>query len=70
MLPDLFRRLKPLYGERLDRLWIAYQLGNPADRQAIEAMLIVLAVRDQGIGLGNERIVLVIARIEIPTFAG
>src|SRR5947199_8228111 len=58
MLPDLFRRLKPLYGERIDRLWIAYQLGGPEERRDIEAALTILAVRQQGIAVGNERIVL------------
>src|SRR5262245_29213349 len=58
MLPDLWRRLKPLYGERIDQLWIAYQLGNADDRREIDAVLTVLAVRQQGIAVGNERIVL------------
>src|SRR5687768_15146493 len=58
MLPDLFRRLKPLHGEYIDRLWIAYQLGDMEERREIEAVLTVLAVREQGIAVGNERIVL------------
>lgn len=55
---DLFRRLKPLYGERIDRLWIAYQLGNNDERREIEALLTILAVKRQDMGVGNERIIL------------
>ncbi|MDX2154026.1 MAG: DUF87 domain-containing protein [Bryobacteraceae bacterium] len=58
MLPDLFRRLKPLYGQRVDALWIAYQLGSNEERREIEAALTILAVRKQGLAIGNDRIVL------------
>jgi hypothetical protein len=58
LLPDLFRRLKPLYGTRIDELWIAYQLGTPADKQAIEEVLTILAVKRLGIAIGDEKIVL------------
>ncbi len=58
MLPDLFRRLKPLYGSRIDHLWIAYQLGDGEQRKRIEDTLTMLAVRRLGIAIGDEKIVL------------
>jgi len=58
VLPDLFKRLKPLYGRRIDELWIAYQLGSPADKQSIEEVLTILAVKRLGIAIGDEKIVL------------
>jgi hypothetical protein len=58
VLPDLFRRLKPLYGKRIDELWIAYQLGTPMEKQSIEEVLTILAVQRLGIAIGDEKIVL------------
>jgi hypothetical protein len=58
MLPDLFRRLKPVYGTRIDQLWIAYQVADKERRAQIEELLMILAVRKLGIALGDERIVL------------
>ena len=58
MLPDLFKRLKPLYGKRIDDLWIAYQLGGPEDKQSIEEVLTIFAVKRLGIAIGDEKIVL------------
>src|SRR6266700_1855676 len=39
-------------------LWIAYQLGDQDERREIDAILTILAVRQQGIAVGNDRIVL------------
>jgi hypothetical protein len=58
MLPDLFKRLKPLYGKRIDELWVAYNVGSPQDKQAIEEVLTVLAVKRLGIAIGDEKITL------------
>ena len=58
MLPDAFKRLKPLYGVRIDRLWIEYQLADPERRKEIDELLTILSVRRLGIAIGDERIVL------------
>ncbi len=58
MLPDVFKRLKALYGKRIDDLWIAYQVGTPEDKAAIDEVLTILAVRRLGIAVGDEKIVL------------
>lgn len=58
MLPDLFRRLKPVYGQRIDTLWVAYQVADKDRRAQIEELLMILAVRKLGLALGDERIVL------------
>src|SRR5258708_40328962 len=58
MLPDLFRRLNPLYGRAIDALWIEYQTADPDVRREIDALLTMLAIKDLGIGVGDERLVL------------
>jgi hypothetical protein len=58
MLPDLFKRLKPLYGKRIDDLWVAYQLGTPQEQRAIEEVLTILAVKRLGVAIGEEKITL------------
>src|SRR5436190_13693697 len=58
MLPDLFKRLKPLYGAPIDALWIEYQTADPQRRREIEELLVLVAVRRLGTRLGDERIVL------------
>jgi hypothetical protein len=58
VLPDLFRRLKPLYGVVMDLLWIEYQTADPVRRREIEEVLVLIAVQRLGIRLGDERIVL------------
>jgi hypothetical protein len=58
MLPDLFRRLKPLYGATMDYLWLEYQTADPKRRREIEELLLFVAVRRLGTRLGQERIVL------------
>jgi len=58
MMPDLFRRLKPVYGQRIDQLWLAYNIGDKEQKAQIEELLMILAVRKLGLALGDERIVL------------
>ena len=58
MLPDLFKRLKPLYGHAMDQLWIEYQIADEKRKREIEETLTILAVKRLGISLGDERIVL------------
>ena len=65
MMPDLFRRLKPVFGKRIDDLWIAYQLGDSSERRQIEELLTVLAVKHLGIAIGDEKIVLEPPRIGV-----
>src|SRR5690242_11932496 len=55
---SLFRRLKPLYGKKIDALWIEYQLADNEARRRIEELLTVLAVKRLGIAIGDEKIVL------------
>ena len=57
-MPDLFRRLKPLYPRDIERLWIEYQLGDPERQREINEVLIVLAIKHLGIMVGEERLVL------------
>ena len=58
MLPDLFRRLRPLYGITVDKLWVEYQVADVERKREIEEVLTRLAVEKLGIGLGDEKIVL------------
>jgi hypothetical protein len=58
VLPDLFRRLRPLYGITVDKLWIEYQVADVDRKREIEEVLTRLAVEKLGIGLGDEKIVL------------
>jgi len=58
MLPDLFKRLRPLYGSKIDQLWLEYQLADVERKKEIEEILTILAVKRLGIGLGEERLVL------------
>ena len=58
VLPDLFKRLKPLYGTRIDQLWFEFQLADQDRKQEISNLLTVLAIKRLGIGIGEERIVL------------
>ena len=58
MLPNLFRRLRPLYGMTVDKLWVEYQVADVERKREIEEVLTRLAVEKLGIGLGDEKIVL------------
>jgi hypothetical protein len=58
MLPDLFRRLKPLYGKRIDYLWLEHQTADMDRRREIEAFVTMLAVKKLGMAVGEEQLVL------------
>lgn len=58
MMPDLFRRLKPLYGSRIDALWLEHQTCDQERRREIETLLTILAVRRLGMAPGEEQLVL------------
>lgn len=58
MLPDLFRRLKPLYGKRIDALWLEYQLADVERKREIEGLLTLLATKRLGMAVGDEKLVL------------
>lgn len=62
MQPDLFKdllkRLRPLYGVTVDKLWIEYQVADVERKREIEEALLRVAVKNLGIGLGDERIVI------------
>jgi hypothetical protein len=58
MLPDLFRRLKPLYGKRIDALWLEYQLADVERKHEIEGLLTLLANKRLGMTVGDEKLVL------------
>ena len=55
---NLFRRLKPIFGKRIDDLWLAYQLGTQAEKKDIEEVITILAVKRLGLAIGDEKIVL------------
>jgi hypothetical protein len=55
---ELFRRLKPLYGLQIDRLWIEYQLADAHRKHEIEELLTILAIKRLGSMIGEPRLVL------------
>jgi len=58
LFKDLFKRLRPLYGITVDKLWIEYQVAAVDRKREIEEALLRVAVKHLGIGLGDERIIL------------
>lgn len=58
MLPDLFRRLKPLYGKKIDLLWLEHQTADIERKREIEAIVTMLAVKKLGLAVGDEKLVL------------
>jgi Type IV secretion-system coupling protein DNA-binding domain len=58
VLPDLFRRLKPLYGKAIDLLWIEYQTADLDRKREIDELLMLLAVKHLGVAVGDEKLVL------------
>jgi len=54
--PDLFRRLKPLYGRKIDLLWYEYQTADQERRREIEGLLTLIAAKRLGMAVGEERI--------------
>lgn len=55
---ELLNKLKPVLGERADRLWLIYANANPKLKQNIEGMLEILAAKEFGETFQNNRIVL------------
>jgi hypothetical protein len=58
MIPDLFKRLKPIYGRAIDLLWIEHETADLPRKLEIEQYLTLLAVKRQGVSLGDERLIL------------
>jgi hypothetical protein len=58
VLPDLFRKLKPLYGKAIDLLWIEYQTAGVERKREIEEYVTLLAVKHLGLAVGDEKLVL------------
>jgi hypothetical protein len=58
VLPDLFRRLKPLYGKVIDLLWIEYQTADFDRKREIDELIMLLALKRLGIAVGDEKLVL------------
>jgi hypothetical protein len=58
VLPDLFRRLKPLYGKLIDALWIEYQTCDLDRKREIDELIMLLAIKRLGIAVGDEKLVL------------
>jgi hypothetical protein len=56
--PDLFRRLKPLYGKKIDALWLEYQTAGVERKREIEGLLTLVAAKRFGMAVGEERLVL------------
>jgi hypothetical protein len=54
--PDLFRRLKPLYGKRIDVLWYEYQIADMDRKREIEGLLTLIAAKRLGMAVGEERL--------------
>jgi hypothetical protein len=58
LLPDLFRKLKPLYGTAIDLLWIEHQTADVERKREIEEYLTLLGVKKLGLAIGDEKLVL------------
>ena len=56
--PDLFRKLKPLYGKKIDVLWYEYQTADIERKREIESLLTLLAAKRLGMAVGEERLAL------------
>lgn len=56
-IEDVFRKLKPILGERIDRLWLAYQ-SDPKARRTIESILGLLAAKYLGENYEKNQILL------------
>lgn len=56
--PDLFRRLRPVFGARIDALWVEYQTASVERKREIEGLLSLVAAKRFGIPSGEEVLVL------------
>lgn len=57
MLIDVVRKLRPLYGKKIDLLWLEYQTADAERKQEIERLLTFVAAKRFGIGV-EERLIL------------
>lgn len=55
---ELFRRLRPLYGRKIDALWIEYQTADLARKAEIEALLNLVAMKRLGLGVAEDKLLL------------
>lgn len=55
---DLFRRLRPVYGARLDALWVEYQTASVERKRDIEGLLSLVAAKRFGMPGTEETLVL------------
>lgn len=58
MIPELFRRLKPLYPAAIARLWIEYQTADVERKREIDELVTILAIKRLGMMIGDEKLVL------------
>ena len=56
-IDELFRKLKPVLGKRIDYLWLEYHL-NPENRKEIEGILHALAAKHLGSNFENRPVLL------------
>jgi len=56
--PDLFRRLRPVFGVKIDALWVEYQTASVERKRAIDGLLSLVAAKRFGIPSGEETLVL------------
>ena len=56
---DLFRKLKPVLGQKADAMWLAYATAStPAEKQEIEIALNILASRHLDTDYEEHRVLL------------
>jgi DNA-binding MarR family transcriptional regulator len=55
---ELFKKLKPILGEKADQLWLIYANTTPKMKQNIQGMLEILASKELGETFQNDKIVL------------
>jgi hypothetical protein len=55
---ELFKKLKPILGEKADHLWLIYANASPKMKQDIQGMLEILASKELGETFQNDKIVL------------
>ena len=57
-IEDVFRKLKPLYGEELDRLWQEYLVSDAKVQKLMESALRLTLAREYGHGFEEREILL------------
>lgn len=63
-IEELFRKLKPVLGERVDALWLDYQL-NPESKKELEGLLRALASQHLGSTFEEKEVLLVPPSVEV-----